>query len=146
MVVGLTVAAALVAVAGCSSDSTHDSAVATKRPTAAGSSLPKGVKAATSVPTKVPNDPDLRSGVTMNECRAAPAGWVAGGKVTNSGKKSIDYKITVFFTTTGATVIGTKGVTVQVAPGATESWKARGRFRAPAHTLCVLRGVGRAGS
>jgi hypothetical protein len=78
----------------------------------------------------------------MSTCKATKGGWTAGGSATNPGSKTADYTITVFFTTTAATVVGSAQTRVRVKPGAEETWTAGKKFTAPRRTLCVLRGVG----
>jgi hypothetical protein len=103
--------------------------------------LPAGVVPA-AIPTDVPNSVEARSSVAMTSCEAAPGGWAAAGTVTNSGKTAVDYTITVFFTTTKATVIDSAQTKVSVDPGSKKSWTATKKFGAASQMLCVLRGVG----
>jgi hypothetical protein len=139
--------AIVLAAAGCTGSSTSDpspparsgSPVTSAEPAPG---LPSGVKGATSLPTSPPNRTALRRNVSMNTCQATKDGWTAGGRATNPGSKTADYTITVFFTTTAATVVGSAQTRVRVTPGAEESWTAGKKFTAPGKTLCVLRGVG----
>lgn len=103
--------------------------------------LPAGVAPAP-IPTDVPNAVEARSNVVMTSCKAAPGGWQASGTVSNPGKTTVDYTITVFFTTTKATVIDSAQTKVSVDPGAKKSWSAIKKFGAASQMLCVLRGVG----
>jgi hypothetical protein len=98
-------------------------------------------KIARSVPAKVPNSMAARRSVTVDGCHSANGGWQASGTVKHGSGSTASYKITVFFTTSGATVIGYGDTVVQVAAGQTKPWTVRGRFDAPPGTLCVLRGV-----
>jgi hypothetical protein len=102
--------------------------------------LPKGVRPAP-IPSKVANDPADRKNVVMTSCEAAKGGWQAGGTATNPTKKDVEYKITVFFTTTSATTINTASTDVPVKAGQTVKWSAKQDFAAPKEMLCVLRGV-----
>jgi hypothetical protein len=104
--------------------------------------LPSGVKGAISLPTSPPNRPTLRRNVSMSTCKATKGGWTAGGSVTNPRSEPAEYTITVFFTTTAATVVGSAQTRLVVEPGAEETWTAGKKFTAPRKTLCVLRGVG----
>lgn len=139
--------AIVLAAAGCTGSSTADPAPSVRSGSPARSAepapgLPSGVKAATSLPTSPPNRPSLRRNVSMSTCKATKGGWTAGGSVTNPGGKTADYTVTVFFTTTAATVVGSAQTQVRVKPGAEETWTAGKKFTAPRKTLCVLRGVG----
>ncbi len=98
-------------------------------------------KIARSVPANVPNSVAARRNATLASCRSAAGGWQAGGTVTYAGGSAAAYKITVFFTTSNATVIGYADTVVQVAAGQTKPWTVRATFDAPKGTLCVLRGV-----
>ena len=137
--VGL-VLTALVAATACSSSGSTAPKVRTSATPHAG--LPSGVSGATNVPTSVPNDPARRADVTLAHCAAAPGGWAAGGTIQNPRTKASTYRITVFFTTTSATVVGVGKASVHVSGGASQAWQAVGHFHPPAKTLCVLRGVG----
>ena len=103
--------------------------------------LPAGVAPAP-IPTDVPNAVEARSTVVMTSCKAAPGGWQASGTVSNPGTTTVDYTITVFFTTAKATVIDSAQTKVSVDPGAKKSWSAIKKFGAASQMLCVLRGVG----
>jgi hypothetical protein len=149
-VVAAALLTAVVVVAGCthSSKPTARSSTSAKpsKPstdaTAAAPGLPPGVKGATSIPVSVSNSPALRRNVDMSTCKAVEGGWSAAGTATNPGSKQVDYTITVFFTTTSATVIDTVQTHVAVKPGGKQTWTASKKFTAPPETLCVLRGVG----
>jgi hypothetical protein len=104
--------------------------------------LPVGAVPAESIPTDVPNDANARTNVTMNSCNSIKGGWSAAGTVTNPGPKTVEYTITVFFTTTAATVIDSAQSKVSVAAGSKKNWNASKKFGAAAKMLCVLRGVG----
>ena len=98
-------------------------------------------KIARSVPAEVPNSVAARRNATLDACHSANGGWQAGGTVKHAGGSAASYKITVFFTTSDATVIGYGDTVIQVAAGQTKPWTVRGTFDAPKGTLCVLRGV-----
>jgi hypothetical protein len=82
------------------------------------------------------------AGCTHSGCKATKDGWQADGTATNPGNKQTDYTVTVFFTTTGGTVIGTGQSKVTVKPGAQQAWTVSSVFHAPPDTRCVVRGVG----
>jgi hypothetical protein len=133
------VAASIAALAGC----THSGKTAARStPSTPVGGLPVGVVNATGVPSAVPNDPASRKNVTVSSCTATKDGWQAAGTATNPGNKQTDYTVTVFFTTTGGTVIGTGQSKVTVKPGAQQAWTVSSVFHAPPDTRCVLRGVG----
>jgi hypothetical protein len=143
--------AAVVAVPGCTQSSKSAKPTAhsggsvkqSQAPTTAAAGLPLGVKAATSIPGRVPNSPGLRRNVDMSTCKAVEGGWSAAGTASNPGsKENVDYTITVFFTTTSATVLDSVQTKVTVKPGDKHTWRASKKFTAPPKTLCVLRGVG----
>jgi hypothetical protein len=139
--IGLAVSAA----AGCTSGSSNHSAStqpSTAQPSGKTSSSGSSVAGATAVPTKVANDVKSRKNVQLSSCTKAAGGWGAGGTAANPGTKAAAYTITVFFTTTSATVVGIGKTQVRVAPGGTQDWTVTGKFKAPAKMLCVLRGVG----
>lgn len=104
------------------------------------SSLPKGVTPAP-IPTKVANDPGDRKNVVLTTCEAAEGGWQASGTATNPTKSAVEFRVTVFFTTTSATTIDSARTDVEVKPGETVKWTAKKEFAAPKEMLCVLRGV-----
>jgi hypothetical protein len=140
-----TVGLAVSAAAGCTAGSSnHDastqppSAQASGKPSTSGSS----VAGATAVPTKVANNVKARKNVQLSSCKKVAGGWGAAGTASNPGTKPAAYTITVFFTSTSATVVGMGKTQVTVDPGSTRSWKVDGQFKAPAKMLCVLRGVG----
>jgi hypothetical protein len=134
-------AAALIAflAAGCTPPSTT-----APSPGPSGSGLPSGVAQAGNVPTKVPNDPALRTNVTITDCSKTDKGWHAAGKASNPTNKPISYTITVFFTTDQATVLSTADTTVTVDPGKNADWNIEKDFATTPKTLCALRGVGTA--
>jgi hypothetical protein len=149
---GLALTAA-VALAGCTSSgrpsasgsrpAPGDSSPATRAQSIpSGAALPAGVTGATAVPTAVPNKPALRANVAISSCTARPGGWRAAGTVHNPASHAAKYRITVFFTTQHATVIGAAATTVSVGAGAKKSWRANAKFHPAKPTLCVLRGVG----
>ena len=97
---------------------------------------------ATPVPTQVANDTKLRKNVTLSSCKSVAGGWGASGTAMNPGTKPVDYTITIFFTTTSATVVSTAATHITVSPGGKEVWTVNRKFKAPPKMLCVLRGVG----
>lgn len=133
-------------VTGCSRSSTMtlptEDSSSWVSPAAPAPGLPPGVTGATALPAEIPNTPSLRGNVTLDACTATKGGWSATGTARNSDDRAVNYTITVFFTTSSATVIETAQVKVAVKPGGTETWTASKKFTAPTTTLCVLRGVG----
>ena len=115
---------------------------ATSNTTLPAVTLPKGVNNATDVPTSVPNNPALRAHVQITKCAASADGWQASGDATNPGTGPVDYTITVFFTTSAATVIGYGSAKVHVAAGGHQAWSVSATFTPAPGTQCVLRGVG----
>ena len=128
------------ALVGCTASPTvvpHTTSAAAAAP-----GLPAGVKAVESLPTNIPNDTAARATVQLSTCSKTTDGWKAAGDIANPGKASVTRTITVFFTTSTATVIQTAQTKVTVEPGQKVSWSTNPTFTAPAGTLCVLRGVG----
>lgn len=109
--------------------------------TAQADGLPPGVSQDDAAPTDVPNKPSARKNVTMTSCTKTAGGWSAGGTATNSANASRTYTITVFFTTTGGTVIAHGDTKATVEPGAQSTWMVKATFAAAETTRCVLRGV-----
>ena len=152
----VTLTAAVVvplAAAGCTSSShssgksaSHSSkpsgSATASHPVSSGKALPSGVVGATGVPTKVANTPALRADVRLASCTPRTRGWKAAGTVHNPHSAARRYKITVFFTTDNATVIGFAATSVHVPGKASKAWTAGATFHAAKPTLCVLRGVG----
>ena len=94
-------------------------------------------------PSKISNSVKLRRQVAITKCVSAPGGWKASGNAVNSSDtKRFKAKITVFFTTTSATVLDYAQTSVDVAPGKTGTWTAAAKFKAEPTMRCVLRGVG----
>ena len=132
---------------GCSSSNQGHSAKAassaassTAPSTTPAAGLPAGVTQA-AAPTNVPNKPAARKNVTLTSCAKTTDGWSAGGTATNSQTSSRTFTITVFFVTTGGTVIGHADTQATVAAGSKSDWSAKSTFTPADTTLCVLRGV-----
>jgi hypothetical protein len=145
--VSVAVLGALCAAAGCTATSSERPSSPPGTSAAGGSetprgALPSGVVGATSVPTSVPNEVALRADVGMSSCAPHAGGWMATGSARNPRTKATTYKITVFFTSSRATVIGTARASVRVPPGGNRRWTASSAFHPAKPTLCVLRGVG----
>lgn len=87
------------------------------------------------------NDPALIKNVTISKCAKTDDGWGASGTAKNTGTKDATYSITVFFTTTGATVIATAETKVDVKAGRSADWTAAATFTAAPEMRCVIRGV-----
>jgi hypothetical protein len=132
-----------VALIGCSSGSkAHPPTPTTAAPAP---TLPAGVTSDTSVPAHVPNNVKLRADVQIdpqpNGCHAVSGGWTAMGSAINPTTRAVTYTISVFFTTSQATVIATGQTKATVPPGAHQAWAITQHFTASAGTLCVLTGV-----
>jgi hypothetical protein len=93
-------------------------------------------------PSAIPNNVAQRKNVSLTACQPTQGGWAAAGVATNPGSTATRYAITIFFTDTSATVLDYATTNVSVAAGQHANWRAAARFTAPAHVLCVLRGVG----
>lgn len=131
------------ALAGCGGQPSTNQAGKSPSPTPSVAGLPAGVVNATAVPTAVPNNTATRKNVTISACHSAQDGWQASGTATNpDSKKKTDYTVTVFFTTSGGTVIGTGQTHLTVKPGANQPWDVTAAFHPAKDTRCVLRGVG----
>ena len=129
---------------GCTATPDSSDGSDARHPSAAGSpapGLPAGVIQATDVPTDVPNDTSARADVAVTGCEAVGDGWAARGTAKNPTDQPKTYTLTVFFTTSAATVLHTDTTQVAVDPGGSADWAITGTFAAPAGTLCVLRGV-----
>jgi hypothetical protein len=109
--------AAVLATAGCTSSG--------------GGTHPTPSKDATSTPT-----------TPSAALPSTSVGWAASGTARNPSKSSASYRITVFFTTDHATVIGHASTTVTVPGGASHPWTVAATFHPASPTRCVLRGVG----
>lgn len=147
----MAAAAALAAVlSGCTQSGSPDRPTASRSATTPSATkpstaatppgLPSGVTPAR-VPATVANNIALRRYVTMKQCTAEPGGWKATGTASNPHHTSTTYTITVFFTTSSATVINTQHTKITVAPNSTTKWTVSKKFTAPAKTRCVLTGV-----
>ena len=84
----------------------------------------------------------LHRQTTITSCTSKPGGWQASGKSVNPGKNDVHLTITVFFTTTAATVLDYATTKVKVPAGGSAKWTASAKFHAEPNMLCVLRGVG----
>jgi hypothetical protein len=145
-----TAAGALTLIAAACSGSHHSTAPTTAAPTDAPSPASTGAPTTTTTlvqhplpsPQSIPNSPDRRSEVTLTSCVATANGWAAGGNAANPTNTATNYTITVFFTTSNATVLDYAQTTVNVPPGRSTEWNTSANFTAPSRVLCVLRGVG----
>ena len=94
-------------------------------------------------PSRISNSVKLRRQVAITKCVSTAEGWKAEGNAVNTGSdKRFKATITVFFTTTSATVLDYAETKVDVAPGKTRTWSAAAKFDAAPTMRCVLRGVG----
>ena len=139
---GAAVICAALVVSACTSSPTPNAST-TPAPTkvSATSAHPAKGYPAARIPSSVANDPKVRKSVTLSECAPVAGGWRAAGHATNPGTASIDYAVTVFFTTASATTLNYAETTVTVAPGKTASWSVNKEFTGPKSMRCVLRGV-----
>lgn len=94
-----------------------------------------------SLPATVANQPAVRSRVQVTGCMPITNGWRASGTATNPGTGTARYQITVYFTTTSASVLDYDIVKVSAGPGKTVTWTAAKTFLAQPKTLCALVGV-----
>ncbi len=144
--------AGILAVASCSS-AKHSSSptslppippkTATSEPNGSATATTRDDTSATSVPTSVPNDITARRNVTIRSCAAAPGGWTAAGTASNPTTSQVTYRITIFFTSSHATVEGFGATTVTVGTGQVSSWTVTTDISVPdPRSQCVLRGVG----
>jgi hypothetical protein len=78
----------------------------------------------------------------MSSCGKVDGGWSASGTATNPATAPVSYTITVFFTTTAATVIDTAQTHVDVPAGGKHAWTVSKKFHATPSMRCVLVGVG----
>lgn len=109
-------------------------------PTSAPSSTTTSVST-TTVPANVPNQDNVRKNVILKNCAASSGGWSAGGVVNNPSGSSTTYKITIFFTSTGATDLASGSTSVPLSAHGSDLWSVKATFAAPSQVLCVLRGV-----
>lgn len=114
----------------------------TKSPSPTTAGLPPGVTGVSVLPTNVPNVPTTRAQTAISSCAAVKGGWAAGGIMANPTAEKASYTITVYFTTSSATVIGTAQTTVEVGGNSKADWTASDQFIPAPETKCVLVGVG----
>ena len=93
------------------------------------------------MPANVPNQDAVRKNVILKNCASSPGGWSAGGVVNNPSGSATTYKITIFFTSTGATDLASGSTSVPLNAHGSELWSVKATFAAPSQVLCVLRGV-----
>src|SRR5947209_8504157 len=75
-------------------------------------------------PSKIRNDVALRRTTQVTGCTSTPGGWRATGKSVNATKKDVQLTITVFFTTTAATVLDYATTKVTVPASGDAAWTA----------------------
>lgn len=92
-------------------------------------------------PLAVPNDVSARHHVAMTSCSGDARSWTAGGTATNTGHNAVRYQVTVFYTTAGATVVGSASTTVSVPAKGHANWSAPAKIKSGRDMRCVLRGV-----
>lgn len=121
------------ALAGCSGSSSSSGTTTT---TQAG--LPT---TATTSPVPIQNNAQIRSQAVITSCKATDGGWTAFGTASNPAAETHKYLLTVYFTNSAATVIGS-GTTSETVPSkASGTWSVTANFTAPSTTKCVLVGV-----
>ena len=131
--------AAALAVAGCSSDGAK-TATAKKAPPKRTTSTTQAqfVANTKNTPGTLKNFVGARQDVHDTTCTQGPNGWQASGKVTNSTKRSVTYRIYVSFLYGDATTGIAQTDVEKVAARATATWKTS--VKAPGGGLhCVLR-------
>jgi|tagenome__1003787_1003787.scaffolds.fasta_scaffold20036837_1 hypothetical protein len=140
--VTLALSALGASLAGCTSSGgkPSPSAPPTQRPSSSASRVP--AQHPLPDPSQIANSVKLRRQVQITSCVSTAGGWKAAGSAVNPAKKRLHLTITVFFTTTAATVLDYARTKVTVPPGATRTWTAAARFRPEPTMRCVLRGVG----
>ncbi|MEO6884909.1 MAG: hypothetical protein ABI232_01300 [Jatrophihabitantaceae bacterium] len=130
----------LLALAGCTSSKPGASTSSNSSKTATPSS-PSVPLVQNSLPASVANQPAVRKNITQTGCAAVDGGWSAKGTATNSSSRKVTYKLTVYFTTTQATVLDFAQASVVVAPGKTVPWSVSKKFLAQPTMNCALVGV-----
>jgi hypothetical protein len=80
--------------------------------------------------------------VVITSCAAAARGWQAVGTAKGAKGKAATYRITVFFTTSAATVEAFGATRVHIPGGKTRRWTVTRNFAAVPGTRCLLRGAG----
>lgn len=139
-VVVLTVSMTAV-LAGCtSSDDKPPASAATSGSTTTPARVP--TQQPLPEPSKIRNDVKLRRTTAITACTSKSGGWQASGKSVNPSKKDVKLTITVFFTTTAATVLDYATTKVTVPARGDAKWTAAASFDAAPNMRCVLRGVG----
>ncbi|MCL2781893.1 MAG: hypothetical protein FWD74_10505 [Actinomycetia bacterium] len=142
-------ALAVALLAGCGSSpigsaSTTGGAAGTQAPSGTATSTATPLVQPTALPTYT-NNPTDRKNVTQTSCKAIPGGWSAAGTVKNPGKAEATYQITVYFTTTSATVLGGDTTTVKVKAGGTAQWEVKATFPAQPQMRCPMPGIAKIG-
>jgi cytoskeletal protein RodZ len=136
-----TTAAAAKATTTSTSTATSTSTSSNGASTSAPSSTTTSVST-TTVPANVPNQDAVRKNVILKNCASSSGGWSAGGVVNNPSASPTTYKITIFFTSTGATDLASGSTSVPLNAHGSALWSVKATFAAPSQVLCVLRGVG----
>ncbi len=120
------------ALAGCSGSNSSSKTTTTN----AGQST-----TATTSPVPIQNNPQLRSQAVLTSCTATGGGWTASGTPANPPAATHTYLLTVYFTDSAATVIGSGTTSVTVPSNASGSWSVTANMAAPSTVKCVLVGV-----
>ncbi|SDJ09613.1 hypothetical protein SAMN05444157_1713 [Frankineae bacterium MT45] len=131
-----------VVVSGCTSSGSSSAPTMTSPSASKSSASQIPPQHSLPAPASIRNDVKLRRQVSITSCAAKPGGWQAKGKAVNTGKKNVVLTITVFFTTTSATVLDYATTKVAVPAGGDADWTAAADFAAEPSMNCVLRGVG----
>jgi hypothetical protein len=146
--VGLIGSALLLAGCTSSSNATKPTSAATSPSSTAASSAPASPVASSSSakapvvgdPTVLPikNNVTRRAQAAVRVCSGDSTGWTATGTAKNPDAGAHTYTLTVYFSNTKGTVIGSGKTTKTVAGKATGTWTVSAKFAAPAKVNCVL--------
>jgi len=83
----------------------------------------------------------LRPDVSTTSCEASSGGWTASGVIDNKQSSAHDFRLTVYFTDSHATVLSAGQTSVAVEPNSIKPWSIASKFNAPPGVVCVLVGV-----
>ena len=96
----------------------------------------------TTVPVTYVNTIPLRQNISLSSCQATKGGWRASGTARNPGNTARTYRLTVYFTNSQATVLGSGTSSATIAAKGSGPWSVTTTFHAPSVVRCVLVGVG----
>jgi len=135
----VTIGAALAALSACSA-SRHHSAPTTQ-PRLPTPTSTRTLSNGPAVPLAVPNVPTDRHNVAIGTCAGDKTSWHASGSAANSTAAPVTYQVTVFFTSSRATVLGFASTKVVTAAHKQATWSVTSKFANSGSLRCVLRGV-----